>query len=356
MNMNNIDQINPGLKIAFYSFSLAALSVLFLIYFENILKPFVFALMIWYIIKELKRALGRIKFRGKSMPTWLRGLLAFLIITLIFIGIFQLISMNIEQFNDVAPQYREKIDNLVSKLSTVFNNPKIMDYVRQSVAKINIAGIATNIVNSLSSFFTGFMVVLVYVIFMLLEEAIAHLKVEGLFPGKGKQYQEFKNLVGKIDKSIQAYMFSMLLISFLTAFISYIALVIMGVDFPVLWAFLIFILNFIPYIGPFISSLLPAVLAIFQLGSFLDFLTVFVVLEIIQIILGSFVQPKLMGKSLNISPLTVLIALAFWGSIWGVVGMILSIPIASIAIIIMAQFPGTRFVAVLLSEKGDVGD
>lgn len=151
-------------------------------------------------------------------------------------------------------------------------------------------------------------------------------------------------------------MFSMLLISFLTAFISYIALVIMGVDFPVLWAFLIFILNFIPYIGPFISSLLPAVLAIFQLGSFLDFLTVFVVLEIIQIILGSFVQPKLMGKSLNISPLTVLIALAFWGSIWGVVGMILSIPIASIAIIIMAQFPGTRFVAVLLSEKGDVGD
>jgi len=80
------------------------------------------------------------------------------------------------------------------------------------------------------------------------------------------------------------------------------------------------------------------------------------VLEIIQTILGNFVQPKMMGKSLNISALTVLIALAFWGSIWGIVGMVLSIPTTSIMIIIMAQFPKSRFIAIMLSEKGDLGD
>lgn len=148
-------------------------------------------------------------------------------------------------------------------------------------------------------------------------------------------------------------MFSMIFISFLTALVSYFALLIMGIDFPVLWAFLVFILNFIPYLGPFISSLLPAMLAVFQFGDLIHFMYVFVVLEIIQIILGNFVQPKMMGKSMNISPLTVLVALAFWSSIWGIVGMILAIPITSIIIIIMAQFPGTRSAAILLSENGD---
>jgi len=356
MNLPNNDNINPKLQTIFFGFSIMTLSVLALIYFENILKPFVFALMFWYIIKEMKRVMGKLKIGNRTMPQWLRGLLSFLVITLIFIGIFQLISINIEQFNTVAPQYREKLDVLMSKLGLVFNNPKVIEYIKQSLAKLNIAAMASNIVNSLSSFLTGFMVVLVYVIFMLLEEAVALMKMKKLFPEKNQYYYNFLKIMEKIDSSVRAYMFSMILISFLTALISYIALLILGVDFPVLWAFLIFILNFIPYIGPFISSLLPAVLAVFQFGNLINFVYVFVVLEIIQIILGNFVQPKMMGKSLNISPLTVLLALAFWASIWGIVGMILSIPIASIAIIIMAQFPGTRPLAILLSENGEVGD
>jgi len=138
------------------------------------------------------------------------------------------------------------------------------------------------------------------------------------------------------------------------AIISYVALLILGVDFPVLWAFLVFILNFIPYIGPLISSLLPAILATIQFGDLMYFVYVFVTMEVIQVILGNFVQPKMMGKSMNISALTVLIALAFWGSIWGVEGMILAVPIASIMIIVMYQFPSTKGIAIMLSEKGEV--
>ncbi|NOX86326.1 MAG: AI-2E family transporter [Chlorobi bacterium] len=356
MNESNKNLNNSSLQTVFYSFSIIALSILLLIYFENILKPFVFALMIWYIIKELKRVMGKIKIKGKSIPKWLTGLLSFFVIVLVLFGIFQMISVNIEQFNDVAPQYREKTEGMVSQMSDFFKNPKIMDYVQQSVAKINIAAIATNIVNSLSNFFTVFMVILIYVIFMLLEEAAAFIKIDRLFPEKNTKYKRFVDLIDKVDKSVRAYMFSMIFISFLTAVVSYIALLIMGIDFPVLWAFLIFILNFIPYIGPFISSLLPALLAVFQFGNLINFVYVFVVLEIIQIILGNFVQPKMMGKSLNISPLTVLVSLAFWSSIWGIVGMILAIPITSIFIIILAQFPGSKTVAILLSENGEVGE
>ncbi len=353
MEKNTINSENNALKTSFFSFSVITLSVLLLIYFENILKPFVFSLMIWYIILEMKRAMGKIRIKGKSLPKWLTGFLSFVVIVLILFGIFQIISVNIEQFNKVAPQYREKTEELFTQMGTFLKNPQVMDYAKQAVSKINIAAIATNVVNSLSSFLTAFMVILVYVIFMLLEEANASVKIDKLFPKKSQKYHNFIHLLDKVDKSIRSYMFSMIFISFLTALVSYFALLIMGIDFPVLWAFLVFILNFIPYLGPFISSLLPAMLAVFQFGDLIHFMYVFVVLEIIQIILGNFVQPKMMGKSMNISPLTVLVALAFWSSIWGIVGMILAIPITSIIIIIMAQFPGTRSAAILLSENGD---
>jgi len=356
MEKTTINSDNNALLSIFLSFSIIAISVVLLIYFENILKPFVIALMIWYIIKEMRRVMGKIKVKGRAIPKWLTGVLSFLVIVLFLFGIFQLISVNIEQFNEVAPQYREKTEGMISQMNDIFKNPKIMEYVRQATSKINIAAIATDIVNSLSTFLTVFMIILVYVIFMLLEEANAFIKLEKLFPEKNRSYKNFVHLLEKVDDSVRVYMFSMISISFLTALFSYIALLIMGVNFPILWAFLVFILNFIPYLGPFISSLLPAVLAVFQFGDLMHFVYVFVVLEGIQVILGNFVQPKMMGKSMNISPLAVLVALAFWSSIWGVVGMILAVPITSIGIIIMAQFPGTRAIAILLSEKGDFGE
>ncbi len=191
---------------------------------------------------------------------------------------------------------------------------------------------------------------------MLLEETAAHKKLEKFFPNQNDQYFKVKGIFLKIDRAVQAYLNSMVIISFLTGALSYIALLIMGVDFPILWAFLIFMLNFIPYLGSFIATLLPASIAVFQYGNGMYFIYVLAVLMTIQMILGNFVQPKLMGKSLNISPIAVLLAFAFWGSIWGVTGMILSVPISSMVLIIMAQFPETRSIAIFMSENGEIGE
>jgi predicted PurR-regulated permease PerM len=278
------------------------------------------------------------------------------VVGLIVFGVFEIVIINVEQMNEAAPDYMEKLNGLVARISKYVNDPQILDYVRQSVSKINFAGLITDIVNSLSSLVGNFAVILVYVIFMLMEETAGSKKINKLFPVKGKAYKEFNKISNKIDQAIRAYVNNMILISFITALISYIALLVIGVDFPILWAFLIFFLNFIPYIGPFVSSFLPALLTVFQFGDLIHFVYVFAVLEAIQIILGNFIQPKMMGKTLNISALTVLITLAFWGSLWGVVGMILAVPITSIMIIIMNQIPETKWVAVLASEEGDMGE
>ena len=143
-------------------------------------------------------------------------------------------------------------------------------------------------------------------------------------------------------------------VSILTAVLSYIVLIIVGVDFAFLWSLLIFALNFIPYIGSIIATLLPAAFSILQFGSLWPGFWVFVSIIVIQNIIGNYVEPKVMGKSLNISPLVVIITLAFWGYVWDLLGMLIAVPITSILLITLAQFPATHSIAILMTENGDI--
>ena len=129
---------------------------------------------------------------------------------------------------------------------------------------------------------------------------------------------------------------------------------IVGVHYAVFWAFLIFLLNFIPTIGSLLATIFPAVFCLLQFGEFTQCLMVFFIVGSIQVFIGNFLEPKWMGNSMNISPLIAIIALVFWGSIWGTTGMILSIPITVILIIVCSQFQSTKPIAMLLSEKGKI--
>ena len=114
---------------------------------------------------------------------------------------------------------------------------------------------ATSLLSSLTGFVANSAVVLVYVIFFLMEDAAYHVKMDKLFPTKKHDYTKFIHNLRSIGESIRYYIFSMTAISLVTGTISYVILLIMGVEYAFLWSFLIFILNFFPYIGPLISSL-----------------------------------------------------------------------------------------------------
>ena len=141
----------------------------------------------------------------------------------------------------------------------------------------------------------------------------------------------------------------------MTGVLSFFVLLLIGVDAPLFWAFLIFILNFIPTIGSLIATAFPAVFSMLQFGEFTPALMVLAFVGAIQIIVGNLIEPRLMGSSLNISPLVVFLTLALWGLIWGVTGMLLSVPITVILIIILSEFEGTRSLAIMLSQKGNIG-
>ena len=327
-----------------------------LLYFANIIRPFVIAILVWFIINELKNTLGKITLKGRTLPNWIRSVLAFLII--IVIGYFAavILTNNLEGIAASMPEYIANLNKYFDEIRKLFKDPKYAEYLQKWINGIDFAGSIATLVNSFSGFVANFAIVLVYAIFFLLEESNRKLKFKAMYVGKAHAYQRFMNNVNKISGAIRSYLWQKTLISIITALLSYVILLIMGIEYAILWSFLIFILNFIPYIGPLVSSLLPSVFALLVSGSLMKFVYVFAAMEGVQIVLGNFVEPKMMGKGTNLGPVPVILSLALWGMLWGVTGMILAVPITALLVIALSQFPSTRNLAILLSEKGEILD
>ena len=139
--------------------------------------------------------------------------------------------------------------------------------------------------------------------------------------------------------------------SFYTALLTFLSLEIIGNDLAPSFAILSFLLNFIPFLGSIISIILPAIFAIIQFVDFYQPIATLIVLVLVQIFIGNFLEPKLMGKTLNISPLVMIIFLAIMGKIWGVAGMFLSVPFLVVLLIVMRNIKSLKKIAIFLSDK-----
>jgi len=162
------------------------------------------------------------------------------------------------------------------------------------------------------------------------------------------------NIIASIADQSQKYISVKTYVSFLTGVGSWLVMAFFGIEFAVFWAILIFVLNYIPYVGSIIAVLFPVALALFQFGNFGVMGTLFIALTGIQVLVGYIIEPIVMGNSLDISAFVVLASLSLFGTIWGIVGMIIAIPIVIILIIVMSHFEGTRPIAVLLTGNGEL--
>lgn len=331
-----------------------ALIIIALLYFDSILKPFVIALLIWFIINQLKLTIGKIKIKGKALPPTVCNVLSFIIIFSVILLVGELLINNLKGIAASMPEYMASLQAQYGDISSFVNNPEITEQIENGINKLDLAGFATSIVNSLSGVLGNAAVITVYVIFFVMEDATARVKFAKMFPEKGDKHQKIMSSLKQISESIRSFLWQKTLISLITGAVSYVILLIMGVEYAFLWSFLIFTFNFIPYIGPLISSIFPAIFAVVVTGDLMQFVYVFAAMEGVQIILGNFVEPMMMGKGTNLGPVTVIVALAFWGMIWGMVGMILAVPVTAVLVIALAKIPATKNIAIMLSEKGNI--
>ncbi|MFN3839462.1 MAG: AI-2E family transporter [Cyclobacteriaceae bacterium] len=352
-----MEQLNtpPGFRVERAAAWLVILSIVVfcLVYFSNFLQPIVIAGMIWYAVFELKRLLGRISIRNRKLPNWLNTLFAFLIILLITVGVYEIVVINLNLIIEKSPVYVANFKTMLTNLKTLDGFEVVQERILEVVSSFNIQPLLTALLNSLTNIAGNIFIIIIYVAFLLVEEKFFDKKLNLLVKDEVR-LEKITSIIHQVGAATRKYITIKTQMSLLTGLLCYFILLLFNVDFPVWWAFLIFLLNYIPYIGSFFATLLPAAFAMFQFQSFWIFLWLFLAIQGVQLLVGNVLEPKIMGRTLNLSPLGVLLALTFWGIIWGILGMILSVPITSIIVITCARFEPTKFLAIWLSETGEV--
>ncbi len=191
--------------------------------------------------------------------------------------------------------------------------------------------------------------VLLFMVFMLAEkESMTNRLVRGFGDSRSVA---FLAAMARINKAVQRYLGLKIFLSLLTGLLVGIVLKYFGVPFAFLWAVMTFLLNFIPNIGSVIATLPPVAVALFQSGSVTSACLVALALLTVQVVVGNVLEPRLMGKGLDLSPLVVLLSLLFWGWMWGIVGMLIAVPLTAAIKIACEQLDATRPVAILMGSE-----
>jgi len=211
-----------------------------------------------------------------------------------------------------------------------------------------IMSFSTGFIQGIGALFTNGFVILLTVVFMLLESNNFIKKIEF-----ASQQSEVINHIDTIFSKIKDYMVLKAIISLFTGLIIWVALVLIGTDYAFLWAVLAFLLNFIPNIGSIIAAVPAVLLTLVQLGG-MSALIVAVLYVVINVLIGSIVEPKVMGKGLGLSTLVVFLSLLFWGWLLGMVGMLLSIPLTIMAKIILDANENTKWIAIILGSGENI--
>jgi predicted PurR-regulated permease PerM len=284
------------------------------------------------------------------LPSWLSHILALVLVGLFCKILFEIITHNVNDVAVVAPKYQGNLSTIFNHIDSRFHI-KALSYFNSAVNGLSLQNIVIGIYGVFSTIASSAVLIILYVVFLFVEQHYFEQKLDVFFPKEGHR-KLVNNIISHITKDTQTYLGIKTLLSLLTSTASWVIMKWVGLDFAEFWALLIFFLNYIPNIGAMVATAFPVALALIQFESWWPFIEITSGIVAIQFIVGNFLEPKLLGKSLNLSTLVILFALALWGSIWGVLGMFLSVPITVTMMIIFAHFDTTRPLAVLLSQDG----
>jgi predicted PurR-regulated permease PerM len=317
---------------------------------QSFLAPILVAFFVWYLLNAIAEYYRKL-IPGQKQNTW-TVIISTVLSIATFGGLIYIFSRNIKpvlkQFQEQLPVIDAKVDALLMYLSNTFGINFDASWVPDMQ---NIAlSVGSNIASILAS--TG--MILVYVLFFFVEQGTFHNKFRRLFETENK-FQSAAKLVHKIDSGIKRYLFMKTVLSLAAAICSYIVMQAMGLELALFWAFLIFVLNYIPTFGSIVACALPIIYS-FATLPFIATMWVAIALIGFQILFANLIEPKLMGKTLNLSTLAILINLVLWGTIWGATGMFFSVPLLVAASIIVSNLPQTKRIAILLSANGEISD
>jgi predicted PurR-regulated permease PerM len=333
-------------SILFMAFVLAAWVLYWL---RDILAPFALAVFFWLIIDGFARWMDD---KMSFLPYLATLTIAILIVAAGLVGIGVIIADTAFDIAHEAPKYQHRLGEILNPVLERFGDGSWEGVNERFGLQGKLQTLIGGLANSVQKVMSSFAFIAIYVAFLFAAQNSFPKKMDDLWPDPEKR--ERAGLVGeRIRKSIEKYLGIQTLMSVIMTALSYGVMKAFGLDNALFWALVIFILNYIPVVGSVLAGVLPAMFALVQFPSLPMVGIMAGLLFGVQFIISNTVQPKMMGDSMNMSALVVILSLVLWQALWGGVGAFLSAPLTVILMIILAQFPPTRWIAVLLSADGE---
>lgn len=318
-----------------------------LYWLREILTPLALAIFLLVMIDSFVRQL---KARAPFLPSWAPLPLALLVSAGLLVLTVVLIAENAQSFFNQMDVYAPRLDSLIAVVADrvgMETPPRVAQLFRELNPARYIPALTKGIDFASS---VGF--VLIYLGFLIASRVGFQKKVQRLFPHKAERADAL-TVFHRIRDGVERYLWIQTVTGLAIAVASWAVMAMVGLDNAFFWAFLIFVAGYIPVIGGAVGVLAPPAFALVQFTGLGEAIILFAALNAINFVVANIILPRMQGDSLNLDPVVVLLSLAFWGVIWGVAGMFLSTPLTVMAMVILAQFKGTEWIAILLSGDGD---
>lgn len=327
----------------------AAAVITGLYWFADLLTPLALAIFLWLTIDAFAESLSK---RVNFLPRVAAVPLAILIV---FISLAAIVGFVIEYaavFSRSFGAYQVRLDELIRQAYQLVNTSGTPPTVGQLFARVDPGSILRGVADALQSFGGQALLVIIYVACLFAAQASMPAKLEEIFKDEKERGRAAK--IGRaIARSMEQYLWVQTITGLMIAVASWALFAVVGLENGLFWATIIFLLSYIPVVGGAVGSLLPALFALVQFTGPMPALVIFAGTQGIGFVVGNIIQPRMTGDSLNISVLVVFLSLVFWGKLWGGPGAFLAVPMTVMLMIVLAQFPSTRWIAVLLSNDGN---
>jgi predicted PurR-regulated permease PerM len=311
---------------------------------QDLLTPLMVALFSLILIDALARSVGRLV---PAMPSWARVGVASVIISLVLVGAGALVVHSLPRFAADMVDAAAHAQQLGFQLTSRFNLPRFARF-----EQVDLRPYFSDLLSNLRQVATDIVLVLIYLGFALASRRTFDHKVQVLFPtSKGREHAQ--RVFRRVRSGAERYVLLQAFKGLLLGSLFWVILRAFGLHDAVFLSFLVFLASFIPIVGPAAAVVIPVVLGLAQFGFGWRPVLLFISLQAMVVAIDSVLLPRLQGDRLDVDPVVVLVSLTFWYLIFGIIGALFSTVLTVVVIAIAAETPRIRWLAVVLSKKGD---
>ncbi|GAM96744.1 hypothetical protein U91I_00364 [alpha proteobacterium U9-1i] len=319
-----------------------------LFFLREPLTQFALALILWLAIDGFAEAIDA---RLKGVPRFLSLPIAFVLILGVGAVVVYVLATNIGSMLAHAQGYQIRLNQVAAQIHAAVGGAGPAPTVGELLARADPSTLGAELAQGLQGFASNVVFILIFLGFIFSGAALMPRKLDRIFIG-AEAREGARKVFASIRTSMESYLLVQTVLSIITTALTYVCLELVGLDNALFWSFLIFFLNYIPTIGSIIAVVLPTLFALVQFPTIGPVIGVAASVGVWQFVIGNFLAPRMTGDSLNLSAVVVLLALAIWSTIWGIAGAFLAAPLTVMLMIVLAQFPSTRWIAILLSNDG----